>query len=297
MARTPKIDLICANHSSTLDISYLKSYRSKNKTSAPPLNQSGVKELCIGGVHDNISLGSISFVDSTFTNSCLATCAKSMDTAPLNSEAIANVKGLSHRNLLEGQILSSRWMHPEAGTNATRPPLRGGGVDSCKTWNNVDICHIQDIFYLSLFDQGWNRWQHRIDTAAARYVYFLVKKNRKMIGGLLDTVGAVCVDSSGSVASSVSSGGLVLKHSGRVGQAAVYGCGCWAENDCDGSGVSVGVSTTGCGEHLIRTMFARLCAKAAIDTDPLGTKLVDTIDQQFLKSEFLEGIQPRMAGG
>ena len=52
-------------------------------------------------------------------------------------------------------------------------------------------------------------------------------------GGLLDTVGAVCVDHSGCVASAVSSGGLVLKHSGRVGQAAVYGCGCWAENNCD----------------------------------------------------------------
>lgn len=53
-------------------------------------------------------------------------------------------------------------------------------------------------------------------------------------GGLLDTVGAVCVDSSGYIASAVSSGGLLLKHTGRVGQAAVYGCGCWAENNCDG---------------------------------------------------------------
>lgn len=53
-------------------------------------------------------------------------------------------------------------------------------------------------------------------------------------GGLLDTVGAVCVDGAGYVASAVSSGGLLLKHTGRVGQAAVYGCGCWAENNCDG---------------------------------------------------------------
>lgn len=51
---------------------------------------------------------------------------------------------------------------------------------------------------------------------------------------MLDTVGAVCVDSSGYIASAVSSGGLLLKHTGRVGQAAVYGCGCWAENNCDG---------------------------------------------------------------
>ena len=35
---------------------------------------------------------------------------------------------------------------------------------------------------------------------------------------LLDTVGAVCVDQYGNVASAVSSGGIVLKQSGRLGQ-------------------------------------------------------------------------------
>lgn len=68
-------------------------------------------------------------------------------------------------------------------------------------------------------------------------------------GGLLDTVGAVCVDSSGYVASAVSSGGLLLKHTGRVGQAAVYGCGCWAENNCEGrcpSRLALGCQSTFC---------------------------------------------------
>ena len=35
---------------------------------------------------------------------------------------------------------------------------------------------------------------------------------------LLDTVGAVCMDSCGNVCSGVSSGGLLLKYPGRVGQ-------------------------------------------------------------------------------
>lgn len=39
----------------------------------------------------------------------------------------------------------------------------------------------------------------------------------------LDTVGAVCVDSYGNCVAGCSSGGLILKLSGRIGQAATYG--------------------------------------------------------------------------
>ena len=41
---------------------------------------------------------------------------------------------------------------------------------------------------------------------------------------LQDTVGAVCVDNCGNVASAVSSGGIILKQPGRLGQVspAVY---------------------------------------------------------------------------
>ena len=54
----------------------------------------------------------------------------------------------------------------------------------------------------------------------------------------LDTVGCVVVDAVGSVAAGVSSGGLILKTPGRVGQSAVFGAGCWAENNCQGEMVT-----------------------------------------------------------
>ena len=87
-------------------------------------------------------------------------------------------------------------------------------------------------------------------------------------GVLHDTVGCIAVDSWGRVASGVSSGGIALKHDGRVGEAALFGCGCWAMTAAskeharaaadgqhvgdNGAVVSVAVSVTGVGEAVVR---------------------------------------------
>ena len=39
----------------------------------------------------------------------------------------------------------------------------------------------------------------------------------------------------------------------------MYGCGCWAENDASLK-MGVGVSTSGCGEHLTKALMAKECA-------------------------------------
>lgn len=113
--------------------------------------------------------------------------------------------------------------------------------------------------------------------------------------GCLDTVGAVVVDLEGNVAAAVSSGGLAMKHPGRVGQAAHYGCGCWAENAYNMNPYCAAVSTSGCGEHLMRTMLARECS-AAMQAEDAHQALLEAMQNKFISSPFLAS-EERVLGG
>ena len=77
-----------------------------------------------------------------------------------------------------------------------------------------------------------------------------------------DTVGACAVDGAGRVAAATSTGGILYKRAGRVGDSPLIGAGCFA----DGRGGAA--STTGHGESIIRVVMAksatdRMCAGEA----------------------------------
>jgi beta-aspartyl-peptidase (threonine type) len=67
----------------------------------------------------------------------------------------------------------------------------------------------------------------------------------------MGTVGAVALDLSGNLASGTSTGGTMYKYPGRVGDSALVGCGCYADNDTSA------VSTTGHGESIMKVVLAK----------------------------------------
>ena len=98
------------------------------------------------------------------------------------------------------------------------------------------------------------------------------RPNEEKIG----TVGAVALDEYGNVAAATSTGGMVNKRIGRVGDSALIGSGTYADNRF------CAVSTTGHGELFIRHCVASLlCSKIRFTHDSL-TECAEWIVHQEL---------------
>ena len=77
-----------------------------------------------------------------------------------------------------------------------------------------------------------------------------------------DTVGAIAVDSNGNIAAASSSGGIGMKHRGRIGPAALVGIGTSVipVDPSDPEKTCVATVTSGTGEHIATTIAAQTCA-------------------------------------
>jgi taspase (threonine aspartase 1) len=108
-----------------------------------------------------------------------------------------------------------------------------------------------------------------------------------------DTVGAICIDQKGNIASGVSSGGISLKRPGRVGEAAIPGSGIWViEQDT----ISIGCSISGTGEQIMKTLLASSLSNSLLNSQNIPQSLTDSFTKSFLCNPVLKNDKLKMAG-
>lgn len=103
-----------------------------------------------------------------------------------------------------------------------------------------------------------------------------------------DTVGAIAVDSFGNIAAGSSSGGIGMKHPGRVGPAALLGIGTAVipADPSDPDKAQVATVTSGTGEHIATTMAANTCALRIYYSQ---RKCSDGLFEEVTEDEALKG--------
>ncbi|NWT91261.1 TASP1 aspartase, partial [Urocynchramus pylzowi] len=261
--------------------------------------QKAIEKLQAGALAtDAVTAALIELEDSPFTNAGLGSnlnllgeieCdASIMDGKSLNFGAVGALSGIknpvsvANRLLCEGQ---------KGKLSAGRIPpcfLVGEGAYRWAVDHGIPACPpgiMATRFSLAAFKRNKRKLElaEKVETDLIQLKKRRQSNEKENDSGTLDTVGAVVVDQEGNVAAAVSSGGLALKHPGRVGQAALYGCGCWAENTGAHNPYSTAVSTSGIYyfyKYLMKLLSFSLIKDA-------HQALLETMQNKFIGSPFL----------
>ncbi|XP_069787941.1 threonine aspartase 1 isoform X9 [Narcine bancroftii] len=244
--------------------------------------QKAIEKLQTGALAvDVVAAALIELEDSPFTNAGMGSnlnlsgdieCdASTMDGKSLNFGAVGALRGIKNPILVANKLLSE----------AQKGKLSAGRIPPC-----------------FLVGEGAHKWavDHGIvscspDIMATKFSLSAFRKNRRKL----------------ELAEKVETEMIQTKKRREVSEnAAVYGCGCWAENTGGHNVYSTAVSTSehsfhsvvpikstwyeiavkGCGEHLVRTMLARECS-VALQAEDAHQALLETMQKKFVRSPFL----------
>ncbi|XP_041108869.1 threonine aspartase 1 isoform X2 [Polyodon spathula] len=264
--------------------------------------QKAIEKLKAGALAvDAVTAALVELEDSPFTNAGMGSnlnlsgeieCdASIMEGKSLHFGAVGALGGIKNPVLVANRLLSES---QKGKLSAGRIPpcfLVGRGAYQWALDHGIPPCP-SDKMATKFSLSAYKRNKRKMELAEKVETEFIQTKRRRQSSenendsGSLDTVGAIVIDHEGNVAAAVSSGGLAMKHPGRIGQAAHYGCGCWAENSGNVNPYSTAVSTSGCGEHLVRTMLARECS-IALQSEDAHHALLETMQNKFISSPFL----------
>jgi len=147
--------------------------------------------------------------------------------------------------------------------------LAGPGAEQFAVEMGVSLCNPSELV-VAREVEAWYRLKHETETA----------RGLSLGNHQLGTVGAVALDAAGNLAAGTSTGGTACKYPGRVGDSALVGCGCYADNRAGA------VSATGYGEAIMKVVLA----KAASDLVGMG------LSAQEAAEKALERLSQRTQG-
>jgi L-asparaginase / beta-aspartyl-peptidase len=172
----------------------------------------------------NAGKGSVLTADGHFE-----TDAAIMDGRQLNAGAIAGVKNIKNPIKLARIVMEQ----------SEHILLTGSGAEDFAREFNLETVP-QEYFHTE------ERWQ--------QYLKIKVTKEQKSTtiagGEKFGTVGAVALDKNGNLAAATSTGGMMMKKYGRVGDSPIIGAGTYADNRF------AAISCTGHGEYFMKTLAA-----------------------------------------
>ena len=118
--------------------------------------------------------------------------------------------------------------------------LVGPGAEQFAVETGVMLCNPSELV-VAREVETWYRLKHETEASHGHF----------RAGGKRGTVGAVALDGHGNLAAATYTGGTACKYPGRVGDSALVGCGCYADNRTGA------VSATGYGEAIMKVVLAK----------------------------------------
>lgn len=137
-----------------------------------------------------------------------------------------------------------------------------------------------DYFRTDEQRRSWNRWKERDVTNKTSWNQNPINVDDPLF--YLGTVGCVVLDSHGNLAAGTSTGGLLGKRWGRIGDSPIIGAGNYAKN------ATCAISCTGVGELFIRHAIAM---RVSLQMELGGKSLEEAA------SEAIDSILPKDSGG
>jgi len=129
--------------------------------------------------------------------------------------------------------------------------LGGKGAQEFAQEHGIPLCAFEDL----VTERQYQSWLENKAAGKSEEP----RHHRREVGSIKareekhGTVGAVAVDTSGSLAAATSTGGIHNKYPGRVGDSPLVGCGFYADENA-------AISCTGHGEDFIRLLIAKRAA-------------------------------------